>query len=83
MVHAEIHWPSNGNNKIQLWAFAIEHAAWLYNRLPNPKTGLTLLEVFTKSKSDHRDLLRSYVWGCPIYVLDPALADGKKIPKWN
>ncbi|KAL7460298.1 hypothetical protein ACHAXS_001818, partial [Conticribra weissflogii] len=83
MVHAAIHWPSDGADEIRLWAFAIEHAAWLYNRLPNPKTGLTPLELFTKSKSDHRDLLRSHVWGCPVYVLDPSLADGKKIPKWN
>jgi hypothetical protein len=23
------------------------------------------------------------MWGCPVYVLDPKLQDGKKIPKWN
>jgi len=23
------------------------------------------------------------VWGCPVFVLDPCLQDGKKIPKWN
>jgi hypothetical protein len=23
------------------------------------------------------------VWGAPVYVLDPALQDGKKIPKWS
>ena len=83
MVHASIHWPADGADEIRLWAFAIQHAAWLYNRLPNPKTGLTPLEVFTKTKADHRDLLRSHVWGCPVYVLDPKLQDGKKIPKWN
>jgi len=22
------------------------------------------------------------VWGCPVYVLEPSLQDGKKIPKW-
>ena len=26
-------------------------------------------------------LPRQHVWGCPIYVLDPRLQDGKKIPK--
>lgn len=41
------------------------------------------MEVFTKTKSDHCDLLQAHVWGCPAYVLDPKLADGKKIPKWN
>ena len=53
MVHASIHWPADGADEIRLWAFAIQHAAWLYNRLPNPKTGLTPLEVFTKTKADH------------------------------
>ena len=28
-------------------------------------------------------LLRQHVWGCPVYVLDPRLQDGKKIPKWD
>jgi hypothetical protein len=28
-------------------------------------------------------LSRGYVFGCPVYVLDAALQDGKKIPKWN
>eukprot|EP00804_Cyclotella_cryptica_P001119 CCRYP_008393-RA/>CCRYP_008393-RA protein AED:0.39 eAED:0.39 QI:0/0/0/1/0/0/2/0/218 len=46
-------------------------------------SGLTPLELLTKTKADHRDLLRSHVWGCPVFVLDPKLQDGKKIPKWN
>jgi hypothetical protein len=44
---------------------------------------LTLFEVFTKTKSDHHNLLPAHVWGCPAFVLDPCLQDGKKIPKWN
>ena len=44
---------------------------------------MTPLEVFTKTKSDHRDLQRAHVWGCPVFILDPRLQDGKKIPKWN
>eukprot|EP00956_Cyclotella_meneghiniana_P015936 scaffold24808_cov102-Cyclotella_meneghiniana.AAC.1 len=27
--------------------------------------------------------MRTHVWGCPVYVLDPKLQDGKKLPKWN
>jgi hypothetical protein len=23
------------------------------------------------------------LWGCPVYVLDKTLGDGKKIPKWK
>ena len=83
MVHVALHWPSDGADEICLWAFAIKHAVWLYNRLPNSHSGLTPLEIFTKTKSDHRDLLRAHVWGCPVFVLDPSLQAGKKIPKWN
>jgi hypothetical protein len=51
--------------------------------IPNRVPGLTSLEVFTKTKSNHQELLCAHVWGCPVFVLDPRLQDGKKIPKWN
>ena len=41
------------------------------------------LEIFTKTKSDHRDLLRTRVWGCPAFVPDPKLQDNHKIPAFN
>jgi hypothetical protein len=56
---------------------------WIYNRVPNCQSGLTLLELLTKSKADHRDLLRAHVWGCPAIVLEPQLQNDKKLPKWN
>ena len=84
MVHASIHWPADKADDIRLWAFAVKHAAWLYNRLPQKALGYrSPLEVFTKTKSDHRELLRAHVWGCPVFVLDPKLQDGKKLPKFN
>ena len=39
--------------------------------------------MVTQCKSDHHDLMRTHVWGCPVYVLKPSLKDGKKWPKWN
>jgi hypothetical protein len=83
MVHVAVHWPSNDSDNIHLWPFAVQHAVWLFNQIPNRVTGLSPLEVFTKTKSDHCDLQRAHVWGCPVFVLDPLLQDGKKIPKWN
>ena len=83
MVHAAVHWPSNGSDNICLWPFALQHAVWLFNCIPNRVTGWTPLEVFFKTKSDHCDLQHAHVWGCPVFVLDPCLQDGKKIPKWN
>ena len=51
--------------------------------MPNRISGSTPFELATKSKANHRDLSRSHVWGCPTFVLDPKLQNGKKIPKWN
>ena len=83
MIHVALHWSDNRVDDVALWPFAVKHAAWLYNRLPNHITGLTPLEFLTSEKTEHKDLLRSHVWGCPTFVLDPKLQDGKKIPKWN
>jgi hypothetical protein len=41
------------------------------------------MELITKQKVDHSDLVRSHVWGCPAYVLEPKLQNGQKLPKWN
>jgi len=83
MVHTSLHWTDHGADDIALWSFAVKHAAWLHNRLPNRVSGLTPLELLTNTKSDHRDLRRCHVWGCPAYVLDPKLQNDQKIPKWN
>ena len=83
MVHTSLHWTENGVDDLSLWSFAVKHAAWLHNRVPNRLSGMTPLELLTNVKADHRDLLRTHVWGCPVYVLDPKLQNDQKIPKWN
>jgi hypothetical protein len=83
MVHSSLHWTDMGADDISLWPFAVKHAVWIYNRVPNRESGLTPLELITKQKADHRDILRSHVWGCPAYVLEPKLQNGQKLPKWN
>jgi hypothetical protein len=80
-IHVSLHWTDQGVDDLSLWPFAVRHAVWLHNRLPNHVTGLTPMELLTGTRSDHRDLLRVHVWGCPVYVLNPKLQDGKKIPK--
>ena len=56
----------------------------IWNHLPRGDTKLTPIEIFTGEKfANHDHLKRMHVWGCPVFVLDPKLQDGKKIPKWN
>ncbi len=83
MVHSSLHWTDRGSDDILLWPFAVKHAVWIYHRVPNRQSGLTPLELLTKSKADHRDLLRAHVWGFPAIVLEPQLQNNKKLPKWN
>ncbi len=81
MIHVSLHWDEQGSGAMALWPFAVRHAVWLYNRLPNGVTGLSPMKILTGTRSYHQDLLCTHVWGCPVYVLDPKLQDGKKIPK--
>jgi hypothetical protein len=76
-----------------LWTLALEHVVWLHNRTPQDPSGLTPEELWSGAKAmddpdqsslkRHPALLSAKVWGCPAYVLDPKLQDGKKIPKWQ
>ena len=83
MVHASLHWTERGSDDISLWSFAVKHSVWVYNRVPNVRSGLTPLELVTRERSDYRDLLRCHVWGCPVFVLEAKLQNDQKLPKWN
>jgi hypothetical protein len=83
MVHSLLHWAGRGSDNISLWPFAVKYTIWLYNCVPNHLSGLTPLELLTKSKADHHDLLCLHVWGCPAIVLDPKLQNNQKLPKQN
>ena len=81
LLHAVLHWPEAAN--LELWPFALQHAVWSWNHLPRRDVRLAPLELFSQSTFPSYDhLQRCHVWGCPTYVLDPALQDGKKVPKW-
>jgi hypothetical protein len=81
MLHVALRWP--GYAEQELWPMAMSHAVHLWNHTPKMGTGLAPIEVFTGSKSDHSYLLNAHPWGCPVYVLEPKLRDGHKLPKWE
>ena len=81
LIHAMIHWPEE--TSLDLWPFAIQYAVFLYNRMPKEDSGLSPIEVFYNTKSDHQELRSAKVFGCPSYVLDPRIQDGNKLPRWN
>ena len=81
MLHAQFHWPDEFDQ--DLWPFALSYSAWLYNHTPGKTNGLAPMELFCGTKMSCEYLRRARVWGCPTYILDPRLQDGKKIPKWE
>jgi hypothetical protein len=82
MFHAQLHWPER--SFIDLWPLAMTYAIWVYNKMPHNGAGLSPEELFLGIKSHgSQQLQQCHVFGCPVYVLDPALQDGKKIPRWD
>jgi hypothetical protein len=81
MLHVALRWP--GFSEQELWPMAMSHAVHLWNHTPKMSSKLAPIEIFTKSTSDHSHLLNAHPWGCPVYILEPKLRDGHKIPKWE
>ena len=81
MIHASLRWP--GFAERDLWPMALSHAVHLHNVTPRQETGVSPIEVFTRTTPDPNALRNMHPWGCPVYVLHPKLKDGKKIPKWE
>ena len=81
IIHATLHYPQY--KFIGLWALAMDYAIWCYNKIPPGGHGPSPEELWSSIKSPRSGLSRGHVFGCPVYVLDPALQDGAKIPKWN
>jgi len=54
MLHAALQWPEVKDQC--LWPYALSHAAYLHNHTPNQQNGLSPMEIWTKTKSDHMEL---------------------------
>ena len=81
LLHAQLRWSEQ--TPTSLWPMSMLHAVFLQNVMPNMETGLSPDELFSRTTSDHRDLLNLHPWGCPVHVLMLTLQDGKKLPKWQ
>lgn len=82
LLHALIHWPHE--TSLDLWPFAVDYAVYLWNHMPRRDCNKAPIELFYDSSCDVKSILSSAkCWGCPAYVLDPTLQDGKKLPRWS
>ena len=84
LIHAAMRSPQ-GTITAELWPMAIDHAVWIYNRIPRMDSGLSTFELWSRSSFlPTKEILSTcHVWGCPSYVLEPKLQKGgSHIPKW-
>ena len=81
MLHAALHWPEVADTA--LWPMALSYAVHLWNITPREESGCSPLEIFTGTKQIELNLQSAHIWGCPVYVLDLVLQDGKKLLKWK
>ena len=80
LLHAALHWKSGIDSS--LWPLAVSYAAYTYNHLPNAQ-GIAPADLFTGVQIPRHKLQSFHTWGCPVYVLDPKLQQGKKLPRWE
>ena len=81
LIHSALHWPEVSD--AALWPMCVAHAVYIWNHVPNPATGLSPADLFTKRRWKLRQFLDLHVFGCPTCVFDHRLSDGKKIPRWT
>ena len=65
-----------------MWPMAVNYAVYTFNILPRPN-GISPNDIFLGSRVPKYKLRNLHVWGCPVYVLNPSLQAGKKIPRWE
>ena len=51
--------------------------------MPDPATGFSPFDLFSRSRWPFKNLHDMDVWGCPVYVLEKTISDGKQIPRWK
>jgi hypothetical protein len=79
LIHSMLSWPDMIQE--QLWPYAVHLAVDIHNHTPG-SSGLSPKEVFTGIKG--RSCLPDFhPFGCPVFVLDPSLQQGHKIPHWK
>ena len=83
LMHAAIRCPED-TISTDLWPMAMDYTVWVYNRTPDMKTGLSTIEIWSRSRFEpvSKTLSNCQVWSFPKYVLEPKLQKpGVKIPK--
>jgi hypothetical protein len=79
ILHSSMHWKYGID--ASLWPMAVTYATHIYNN--TPKNGVSPMGIFTGSTIPRHRLMDTHVWGCTIYILDPKVQQGQKLPRWQ
>ena len=87
LVYAALRCPE-GTFSTNIWTMVMDYAVWVYNRIPDLQSGLSAIEIWSRSRSRFEpvsETLGNYHVGfCPTYVLESKLnKPGLKITKWD
>ena len=61
---------------------AIGYAVWVFNWFPTQNTRVSPDEIRWGTRHQHVEFCHAHVFGCPVFVLEPKLQDGTKIPNF-
>ena len=81
LLHAALHWKDSPIDS-SFWPFAVRYACYLFNHCPD-SSGTCPADRFYGTTVPRHKILDFHCWGCPVYVLDPTLQQGRKLPKWQ
>jgi hypothetical protein len=78
ILHASMHWKDGID--ASLCPQAVTYVNHVYNT--TPKYGVCPADIFFGSAVPRHKLMDLFVLGCPVYVLDPTIQQGQKLPRW-
>ena len=84
LIHAALRCPEE-TFSTDIWPMAMDYAVWVYNWIPDTHSGLSAIEIWSRSRFElvSENLSNCHVWGCPKYFFEQKLQKpGVKIPKW-
>ena len=80
LLYASAHWKHGID--ATMWPMAVQYATYVYNTLPRANK-ISPSDLFFGTSIPRHKLQNIHVWGCPVYVLNPTLQSGNKIPRWE
>ena len=80
MLHAKLRWPKAISS--DLWPQAVDYAVQNYNIGPR-ENNTSPADMMYRTTTDRKVFADMHVWGSPVYILNPKMQDGHKIPKFD